>query len=71
MLRPGGRFVLIAEAYRGRRFDWLYSPVMRHALRATYLTLDEHREALTNAGFTDVDVRSDVSRGWVCASGRR
>ena len=37
MLKPDERVVLIAEAYRGRRADWLYRPAMR-LLRAKYLT---------------------------------
>jgi len=71
VLKPGGRFVLIAEAFKGRRADWLYAPVMRLLLSATYLTLAEHRQVLAAAGFTDVEVRSNASRGWMCASGRR
>jgi len=71
VLRRGGRFAIIAETYKGRRMDWLYRPVMQLLLRATYLTLQEHREAIAGAGFSDVEVRSEVSRGWVSATGRR
>ena len=71
VLKPGGRFVMVAETYRGRRNDWFYRPIMRLLLRATYLTLDEHREALLNAGFANAEIRSERSRGWMCAAGRR
>jgi len=71
VLKPGGRLVVIAEAYRGRRMDWLYRPVMRLLLRATYLSLDEHRAALTEAGFVGVEVDAEPSRGWMCAVGVR
>lgn len=70
VLTPGGQFVLIAEAYRGRPRDWLYRPVMRLLLRARYLSLDEHRAALTAAGFSSVDVHAHPS-GWMCAVGTR
>jgi SAM-dependent methyltransferase len=33
VIAPGGRFVIIAETYKGRRMDWLFRPVMRLLLR--------------------------------------
>lgn len=69
--KPGGRVAIIAEAYRGRPMDWLYLPVMRGLLRSTYLSLDEHRTALADAGFSDVDIHAERSRGWMCAVGVR
>ena len=71
VLKPGGRFLIVAETYRGSRLDWLHRPVMRGVLRANYLTLDEHRAALLDAGFVDVDVHAQPSRGWMSAVGRR
>lgn len=71
VLRPGGKFVIIAEAYRGRRNDWLYRPTMTLVLRAAYLTLDGHRELLVNAGYADVQVVENRLQGWVCAIATR
>jgi len=71
LLKPHGRLVIIAEAYKGRRMDWLYRPVMRLLLRATYLSVDEHRAALIEAGFVAVEVYIEPSRGWICAVGMR
>jgi ubiquinone/menaquinone biosynthesis C-methylase UbiE len=71
VLKPGGRIAIIAETYKGRRMDWLYRPVMRLLLRATYLSLEEHRAALVEAGFTDVAIDAERQRGWVCAVGAR
>jgi ubiquinone/menaquinone biosynthesis C-methylase UbiE len=71
VLKPGGRFVIIAETYRGRRNDWLYRPTMTVALRAAYLTPDEHRQLLIDAGYADVQVFVESSRGWICAIGTR
>ncbi|HEU4786403.1 MAG TPA: class I SAM-dependent methyltransferase [Gemmatimonadaceae bacterium] len=68
VLKPDGRVVLIAEAYRGRRADWLYRPAMR-LLRAKYLTVDEHRAALESAGYANVEVHTAPSNGWLCAVG--
>jgi len=71
VLKPGGTFMIIAETYRGRRNDWLYRPVMQLLLRAAYLTPDQHRDLLVNAGYRDVQVVEERDRGWICATGRR
>jgi SAM-dependent methyltransferase len=68
VLKPDGRVVLIAEAYRGRRADWLYRPAMR-LLRAEYLTVEQHRAALEGAGYVNVEVHTEPSKGWLCAVG--
>ena len=70
VLKPGGRVVLIAETYRGRRADWLYGAAMRF-LRGKYLTPDEHVRLLEAAGYVDVGVHEERSKGWLCAVGRR
>ena len=70
VLKPGGRLLLIAEAYRGSRADWLFAPAMR-ALGAKYLTAAEHRRLLEGAGYADVEVHEQRSKGWLCAVGRK
>ena len=71
VLKPGGQFVIIAETYRGRRNDWLYRPTMTRVLRAAYLTPEEHRQLLIDAGYVNVDVFTERSKGWICAIGTR
>jgi SAM-dependent methyltransferase len=71
LLKPHGRLLIVAEAYKGRRMDWLYRPVMQLLLRATYLSVDEHRAALLEGGFVEVEVYTEPSRGWICAVGVR
>lgn len=70
VLKPGGRLAIIAEAYKGRRFDILYRPVMM-LLRATYLSMNEHRELFVKAGYSEVAVFEERGKGWICAVGRR
>ena len=70
VVKPGGRLAVIAETYKGRRFDAIYRPAMR-LLRATYLTAPQHRELLADAGFSEVVVTEERSKGWICAVGRR
>ncbi len=69
-LRPGGRFVLIAETYKDERFGRLLAIPMT-MLRARYLTSSEHRALLTAAGFVDVSLDEDCGKGWMCALGRK
>lgn len=69
VLKAGGTFMIIAETYRGRRNDWLYRPVMTALLRANYLTPEEHRRLLSDAGYRDAEVFEEKARGWICAVG--
>jgi SAM-dependent methyltransferase len=70
VLKPGGTFLLIAETYRGGPFRLLYGIVMP-LLRAAFLSDQEHRDLLTQAGFTDVSTLHRAGRNWICAIGRR
>lgn len=71
VLKPGGSLMILAETYKGRSFDWIFRPVMTGLLGATYLSVDEHRAMLSNAGFSDVQVSVEKSKGWICAVGRK
>jgi SAM-dependent methyltransferase len=70
VLKPGGQLVVIAETYKGRRFDILYRPVMK-LLRATYLSVSEHRDLFCAAGYAETKVSEERRKGWICAIGRR
>jgi SAM-dependent methyltransferase len=71
VLKNGGRFVIIAETYRGRKNDWAFRPTMTLLLRAAYLTPDQHKELLEGAEFEDVQVFVERAEGWICAIGVR
>ena len=70
VLKPGGSFVLIAETYRGGPFRLLYGIVMP-LLGAAFLSDEEHRDLLTQAGFTEVATKHAPGKNWICATGRR
>lgn len=70
VLKPGGTLALIAETYRGQAFGAVIWPSML-LLRARYLTVAQHREALAAAGFTGVTVTTDKWKGWISAVGKR
>src|SRR4029077_19648788 len=69
VLKPGGRLVVIAEAYKGRRFDAFFRPAMK-LLRATYLSVSEHREVFAAEGYSETVVLEEPKKGWICAIGK-
>ncbi|MBI3450134.1 MAG: class I SAM-dependent methyltransferase [Acidobacteria bacterium] len=70
VLKPGATLVMIAETYRGGRLGALYQLPMK-LLRATYLSVDEHRELFSRAGFSGIEMFEERARGWLCAVARR
>jgi len=70
VLRPKGRVVIIAEAYRGQRLGAADALAMR-VLGGKLLSPDEHRDVLLAAGFIDVSVFEDRKRGWLCVVGEK
>jgi hypothetical protein len=70
VLKPGGRVIVICETYIGGRWSSFKGPAMK-LLRAKNFTKEEYKELLTSAGYVDVQVLVEPSRGWICAVGRR
>jgi SAM-dependent methyltransferase len=73
VLKPGGTFILVAEAYRGGKYDERLKKLdkLRGKLRFAHLSIAEHRDLFSKAGFSEVQVFEDYEKGWVCATGRR
>jgi SAM-dependent methyltransferase len=75
VLAPGGTVLIIAEAYKGGKYDRMLQRlealqrmgIMKYSL----LTVAEHRALLTDAGCADVRVVEEYERGWICALGRK
>ena len=70
VLKPGGRLVVIAETYKGERFDRILAVPMK-LLRARYLTAREHRELFAATGFVDITLDVERRRGWICGVARK
>jgi SAM-dependent methyltransferase len=69
VLKPGGRFVMIAETHRGERFDKVITVAMK-LLKARYWTVQEHHDVLVAAGYADVVIDADPTKGWLCGIAR-
>lgn len=70
VLKPGGTLIVIAESYKKGPSNKLERPVMR-LLGFTNLGVDEHRELFSTAGYTDVQIFEERSKGWICGIGKK
>ena len=70
VLKPGGKLIVIAETYKGGKYDKLKWPVM-WLLRSSHLSVNDHRELFSSAGFADVEIFEEHDKGWICGIGRK
>ena len=70
--KPGGTLVVIAEVYKGA-ITKVSRLAEKYASRTgmVLLGVDEHRELLASAGFSEVQAIDERARGWICAFGRK
>jgi ubiquinone/menaquinone biosynthesis C-methylase UbiE len=70
--KPGGTLVLIAEVYKGAN-TMAAKLAEKYASRTgiTLLSVDEHRELCTDAGYSDVQAVEERGKGWICGVGRK
>lgn len=73
VLKPGGMFAIVAEAYKGGKYDRLLQRMekLRQFMTYHHLTLGEHAELLSKAGFVDVRTFEQWEKGWMCVVGRK
>jgi ubiquinone/menaquinone biosynthesis C-methylase UbiE len=75
VLKPGGTLVLIAEAYKGGKYDRLLRRLeelqRRGIMRYAHLTPSEHSALLLTAGYSDVQIFEHYEKGWLCVTGRK
>jgi ubiquinone/menaquinone biosynthesis C-methylase UbiE len=65
VLKPGGKLIVIAETYKGGKYDKLKWPVM-WLLRSSHLSADEHRDLFAQAGYTGIEIFEEPHKGWIC-----
>ena len=70
--KPGGTLIVIAEVYKGAvtRVSKLAEKFAQRT-GMVLLSVDEHREFLTRAGYSEVQVIENRSKGWISAFGRK
>jgi ubiquinone/menaquinone biosynthesis C-methylase UbiE len=70
--KPGGKFLIIAEVYRGASSTM--TRLVEKQLPFTgmkLLTADEHRELLASAGYTGIEAGTEPAKGWIYCTGRK
>jgi ubiquinone/menaquinone biosynthesis C-methylase UbiE len=72
VMKPGGRLVLIAEIYKGAN-TMAAKVAEKYASQKgmILLSVNEHRELFTNAGYSEVQVIEERDKGWICGLGRK
>lgn len=70
VLRPGGMLIIIMESYKGSRYDKRQGEILR-LLDSAHLSVDEHRELFSNAGYTDIQLFEEYNKGWLCGTGKK
>jgi ubiquinone/menaquinone biosynthesis C-methylase UbiE len=72
VLKPGGRLIIIAEVYKGSE-AFASKAVERYSEKTgmALLSVEEHREMFTDAGYSDVQVTTEPGKGWICCIGSR
>jgi ubiquinone/menaquinone biosynthesis C-methylase UbiE len=72
VLKPGGWLIIIAEIYKGAN-TMAARLAEKHSDRITIklLSVDEHRELFTNAGYSHVEIFEERDKGWICGTGRK
>lgn len=72
VLKPGGRLIIVAEVYKGAetfssRAMEIYSKKTGMAL----LSVEQHRDLFKDADYSDVQITTNPSKGWICCIGGR
>jgi ubiquinone/menaquinone biosynthesis C-methylase UbiE len=72
VVKAGGTLVLIAEVYKGANTT-VSKLAEKYGWRTgmTLLSVEEHRELFTDAGFSNVQVIEERGKGWICGIGRK
>jgi SAM-dependent methyltransferase len=70
VLKPGGTLIVIAESYKEGANNALQRPVMK-LLKSSNLSAEDQRELFTKAGYVDVQIFEERTKGWICAVGKK
>ena len=67
VLKPAGKLIIIAEVYRGaQNFTAKAVEIYSQKTGMALLTVEEHREHLRDAGYSDIRVVTEPAKGWIC-----
>lgn len=72
VLKPGGKFIVVAEIYKGANTT-VAKMAERYASQSGLALLDveEHRALFANAHYEEVQTIEEYDKGWICGIGRK
>lgn len=70
VLKPGGTLVVIAETYKKGKHNRLLGTVMM-LLGSPNLGVEDQQKLFADAGYTEIRVFVESSKGWICAMGTK
>jgi ubiquinone/menaquinone biosynthesis C-methylase UbiE len=70
VLKPGGKFIIIGSVYKGGKKDNRYQKYAE-LIKIVSLTINELRELLIKAGYTENQFFENYKRGWMCVIGKK
>jgi ubiquinone/menaquinone biosynthesis C-methylase UbiE len=71
VLKPGGRLIIIAEVYKGAASAPKVIEIYSQKTGMALLSVEEHRELLTDAGYSDVQIITEPNKGWIFCMGSK
>jgi ubiquinone/menaquinone biosynthesis C-methylase UbiE len=74
VLKPAGELAIVSEIYRGgKHVEGVRQKILeKHvAAQMNLLTPEEHRDLVSKAGFSAVQIFEEQAKGWICAVGRK
>ena len=70
VLRPGGRFLLVAEVYGDAELsEKEKESIRKYTLRNP--TREEYRQYLLRCGFENVEIHTEEGKNWICVCGEK
>jgi len=70
VLKPGGKLIIIAEGYKGGKYDKRLQKLVG-LMNIALLSVNEHKELFTKAGYSDVQIFEEYNKGWLCGVGTK
>lgn len=70
VLKPGGHMAIVAEFYKGGKHLKYVDRLARYTTMAI-LDVEQHVALFSDAGFADVQVVEENSKGWLCVTGKK
>jgi SAM-dependent methyltransferase len=69
-LKPGGKLIIIGSVYEGGKHD-KRNRKYAELIEIAFPSVNELRELLLRAGYTEVQMFEKHDRGWICGIGRK